>query len=68
GQSCRWGGTGGRSGTRPAPARVPHPAPAPAPGDRATLGWWAYPAPALGATSTPGRVTHLRPHPRRVTG
>ncbi|MDA4895732.1 hypothetical protein PFZ55_53685, partial [Streptomyces sp. MS2A] len=25
GQSCRWGGTGGRSGTPAAPGRAPHP-------------------------------------------
>ncbi|GHI91888.1 hypothetical protein TPA0905_13590 [Streptomyces olivaceus] len=36
GQSCRWGGTGGRSGTPPAPGRATHPRPAPSAGHAET--------------------------------
>ncbi|MFE0444084.1 alpha/beta hydrolase [Streptomyces fungicidicus] len=42
GQSCRWGGTGGRDGTPTAPGSATHPRPTPAPGSRtsARAPWW----------------------------
>ncbi|CAM5250758.1 hypothetical protein STENM223S_00424 [Streptomyces tendae] len=64
GQSCRWGGTGGRSGTRQRRAtRLP--APAPTPGHRTTPGSRTTPGPPA---DTGPRHPLRRPHPRRVPG
>ncbi|MEV8591688.1 energy-coupling factor transporter transmembrane component T [Streptomyces sp. NPDC052012] len=52
GQSCRWGGTGGRSGTLPAPASVPTPAQPPRTRTQLHPGaWWLWSL-SLGTAAT----------------